>query len=386
LTHSLKVAQVARGLCTDLQVQRRKRKLGRAASRLVRSVDPYAAEAAALAHDLGHPPFGHIAEKVLQERSGPRVSFEGNPQSFRIVTRLALRSVDLPGLNLTKRTLNGLLKYPYPRAETPPEHAEKWGAYDSDSASFEWAREGLPAGLLTLEAALMDWADDVTYAVHDMDDFFRAGIVPLDRLTSDRDELAGFQRYLGEKFNRKDENDPERGDRLAGVAEALLAAGDLSSFRRPFAGRTDERIDLRSVASDLISRYIGAVELEDADEGDGVLFRIPKDDWDQVQVLKQLTWYYVINRPSLVVIQRGQTKIIETLYELYRDAIKEGSFHVFPPAFAERAREAAGDDSETERVAIDLIAGMTEASATEIYKQEIGVSTGSLLMRAVGPT
>lgn len=133
LTHSLKVAQVARGLAQRLITLRQRGELDNAASALVACLDENATEAAALAHDLGHPPFGHVAERVLQERTkAEATSFEGNPQSFRIVTRLARRSVDAPGLNLTRRTLNGLLKYPWLRADEPPERVEKWGAYDGD--------------------------------------------------------------------------------------------------------------------------------------------------------------------------------------------------------------------------------------------------------------
>ena len=180
----------------------------------------------------------------MQRCSKGRATFEGNPQSFRIVTRLALRSVDIFGLNLTRRTLNAILKYPHLRAETPPDRAKKWGAYDSDSTTFHWARQGLTDGAQTLEAALMDWADDVTYAVHDVDDFYRAGLVPLDRLTTDPLEMVEFKRFLLDKF-------PEDGDRLGGIAEALLQTGDLSSLRRPFVGRLEERIELQP--SDQIS-------------------------------------------------------------------------------------------------------------------------------------
>jgi dGTPase len=154
LTHSMKVAQVARGLAQRMKALAGQGKLDTGSTRLVECLDEDAAEAAALAHDLGHPPFGHLAEKVLQAKSS-HATFEGNPQSFRIVTRLALRSHQAGGLNLTRRTLNGILKYPWLRAEEPPERLEKWGAYaDSDSQVFHWTRRGLPDGTRTLEACV----------------------------------------------------------------------------------------------------------------------------------------------------------------------------------------------------------------------------------------
>jgi dGTPase len=154
LIHSLKVAQVARVLAQQFKLQRQRGELDPVSAILVDALDENATEAAALAHDLGHPPFGHLAEKVLQDRSNQgHATFEGNPQSFRIVTRLAVRSVDIPGLNLTRRTLNGILKYPWLHAEEPRKHAEKWGAYDGDKEYFFWAREGMQQETRTLEAS-----------------------------------------------------------------------------------------------------------------------------------------------------------------------------------------------------------------------------------------
>jgi dGTPase len=123
--------------------------------------------------------------------------------------------------------------------------------------------------------------------------------------------------------------------------------------------------------------------LRDAGDGKSVKFEIDEHLVDQVMVLKQLTWFYVIDRPSLSVIQRGQQEIIETLFEMYREAVEAEEFHLLPPLFAERIEAAKGEASK-ERVIIDLIAGMTEAGATEIYRQRFGVTTGSLLAQVAG--
>jgi dGTPase len=196
LTHSLKVAQVAR------RIAERVLKLQRQVADSV-GIDPDVTEAAALGHDLGHPPFGHLAEEILNDlatKSGLADGFEGNAQSFRIVTRLALRSRDSDGLNLTCATLNALLKYPWLRGEGPDTH--KWGAYESEREFFHWARSRDTSDCRkTAEAEIMDWADDVTYAVHDMSDFFRAGLIPLDRLASRLDE-SERRRFFDEVFKR----------------------------------------------------------------------------------------------------------------------------------------------------------------------------------------
>ncbi len=376
LTHSLKVAQVAKVLARRFKIQRSQNDLGPVAGQLVDALDEDATEAAALAHDLGHPPFGHLAEKVLQAKG--RALFEGNPQSFRIVTRLALRTADIPGLNLTRRTLNGMLKYPWKYSDEPPEHSEKWGAYDGDSEYFEWVREGMQGMTRTLEAHLMDWADDVTYAVHDMDDFYRAGLVPLDRLINDPEERKAFKIDLVER------HDGEDGKRLAEAADRFFLDGVFTPINTRFTGRTSERMNLRMLGSSLITRYVRAISLKDDSDGQAAVLEINQASKDEVDVLKSLMWFYIIERPSLAVIQRGHEHIIESLHKLYHDAAEEPRMGVFPPAAAEQVKKAK-KGAPRERAIIDLIASMTEMSATEIYRQRLGVSQGSILAHASGP-
>lgn len=197
LTHSLKVAQVTRRAAEKLLDQAKGGELGPRAARLALTLDPDAAEAAGLGHDLGHPPFGHVAEKALNEKAHLAGGFEGNAQSFRIVTRLAIRSPE-PGLSLTRRTLNGCLKYPWLQVPTDEQKNEKYGAYrNNDEEAFHWVRQGSEQDELSLTAHLMDWADDLTFAVHDLDDFYRAGLVPLDRLAAESGpELGRFAEAL----------------------------------------------------------------------------------------------------------------------------------------------------------------------------------------------
>jgi dGTPase len=374
MIHSLKVAQVARTLARRFRLQLENGELEPRSSELVEALDEDATEAAALGHDLGHPPFGHLAENVLQRRSREHdASFEGNPQSFRIVTRLALRSIDIPGLNLTRRTLNGMLKYPWPRDED--DHKEKWGAYSADIDYFDWVRQGIEKDTPTLEARLMDWADDVTYAVHDMDDFYRAGLVPLDRLITDPFERMAFKDDLAARY-------PQNAQRFADAADRLFD-GVISSIRTRFTGHAEDRINLRTLGSELITTYVRATELKDHPDGEIAVLHISDDILDEVTVLKRLTWFYIIDRPSLAVIQRGHEHIVDSLYEMYHRAMEDQRYDVFPPAIAERAREAKG--VARERTIIDLIASMTEISATEIYRQHLGVTPGSIVARASGP-
>src|SRR5215467_4051215 len=191
LTHSVKVAQVGRRIAEYLQ-QSEDQKLLEA----IGGIDPDVVETAGLSHDLGHPPFGHIAEEELDRlliREKITDGFEGNPQSFRLVTTVIKRDGRYSGLNLTRACLNAILKYPWERGHDGKEK-NKWGCYFSEKIDFKFARE-LNTGrddFQSAEAAIMDWADDVTYSVHDIEDFYRAGIVPLDQILLDGDERYRF--------------------------------------------------------------------------------------------------------------------------------------------------------------------------------------------------
>jgi dGTPase len=360
LTHSLKVAQVARRLAERLQ----SRPHDGAAKVVVDALDVDAVEACALAHDLGHPPFGHLAEEELNTLAAAFGGFEGNAQSFRVLTRLAVRTLEHPGLNLTRQTLNGVQKYPWLLHKDDRGKNEKWGAYDADRDDFAWVRKHTDGSdAASLEARIMDWADDVTYAVHDLDDFFRAGLIPLDDLCRGGEELHAFRSYLTAKK-------PDAAEAVDRVFSAL-------GVTRRYEGRVEERAQLRALGSLLITRFINAFTVVDVDGA--AMVEIDDEIDKQVTVLKRLIWFYIIERPSLAVVQAGQREIIRTLVGLYMRAVDDDDDRpLLGPVYSERL-EAAETESARRRVVIDLVAGMTEDSALEIYRRAIGTSPGSLL-------
>ena len=386
LTHTLEVAQIARRLAEHIVTEQKD------AAESLGGIDPDVVEAAALAHDLGHPPFGHIAEKKLDELvrvSGNSDGFEGNPQSFRIVTKLALRHQDFPGLNLTRATLNAILKYPWLRETGGGLSERKWGAYSSEREEFGWARELGPSGTKSPEAELMDWADDIAYSVHDLDDFYRAGLIPLDRLLTDPDERDRFLEKAfsqwasdAEDFGSSDQN--ELKNVFGGLVDSVHVSFEL--LTRPYSGIREQRASLRSLTAWLIRRYItDAVSLEQP-EGDGPYCVIVNPEFlMEVKILKQLTWEYVINAPALATQQYGQRRLIEDLFRILTDAISDAEFGVFPPRFAEYLEEPLSNmggrdsDRETMRVVADYISGMTERQAIELHQRLTGVSLGSVL-------
>ena len=385
LTHTLKVAQIARRLAeyTVADQPDLAESLG--------GIDPDVVESAALAHDLGHPPFGHIAERRLDELvrdAGNSDGFEGNPQSFHIVTKLALRHQGFPGLNLTLATLNAILKYPWLRETGGGLRERKWGAYSSERDEFNRVRELGVRTLKSPEAELMDWADDIAYSVHDVEDFYRGGLIPLDRLLTDGDEP---NRFLEKVFNRWDREgrDKDLHDK-SGLVDIFSEMIDIMKVYpplfEPYSGTRSQRAGLRSLSAELINMYVtGAVTLIAPDSIVDSYVKIVPEYRLAVKILKELTWEYVIDNPALATQQYGQRKLISDLFFIFQDAALKSDFNIFPPMFSEHMRAALptmGDDAkkrEIARTVSDYISGMTERQAIEIHQRLTGASLGSVL-------
>ena len=228
-------------------------------------IDPDVVEAAAMAHDLGHPPFGHNAEKQLNESMktvGVPDGFEGNAQSFRIVTKLAVRHSGFDGLNLSRATLNAILKYPWLWRDRPPEYSEKWGAYSTEATGFQWVRRhGSNEGVKSVEASVMDFTDDIAYAVHDVEDFYRAGLIPLERLAKGDDEADKFADYASRQLKKERQSGQhEPGECKRVLREALQRYG----INESYSETRRQRARLRSMTSDPIGRYVQSARLDES--------------------------------------------------------------------------------------------------------------------------
>jgi dGTPase len=338
-----------------------------------------------LAHDLGHPPFGHVAEQELDEiaiNHGLRDGFEGNAQSFRIVTRLAMGSTE-NGLNLSRASLNALLKYPWKRGINPKKK-DKWGAYDSDTELFDWARELGPAPMVkSIEAELMDWADDVTYSVHDVDDFFRAGVIPLDRLVVDREER---ERFYEEVFARRKGTLPADMDEvyLRGAFDQLVTKLPIT---RSYVATREERIRLRWFTSTVIRDFVNAVATKQISGRPSV--EIERKRKAEIFMLKQLTWHYVIKNPALATQQHGQRMIINQLFSAYYDAAhsKRPRLDVFPVSVKELLPKLPPKSKSAEeqfvRLILDFIASLTEEQAVSTHHRLLGIALGHSLVHTI---
>ena len=379
LTHTLKVATLAERLAQDLI---RSQQVGS------EQIDPNVAKAAGMAHDLGHPPFGHIAEEILQAKcTAARIDgFEGNAQSFRIITKLARRASSEPGLGLGVGTLNAVLKYPWMRLDEDPgdnasvsarHHWRKWGAYKTEQAEFATARQGDVSEMPDIHAQIMDWCDDVSYALHDIEDFYRAGLLPLERLDSDRNQL------LANSAVALKDNPDFNPDHLA---EAMQRHAGAYWPSVPYDGSDAARRSVHQRTNELIDGFFRAVRLS----RDGRRLLVDPVARHEVMLLKQLTWQYVINSPSLATLQHGQQKVVAELFDaLVHWLIEEKAPHRFPARlrrlreFVQRDSEATGELADERqraaRVAADYIAGLTEDQAIDLYERFSGLSSKSIL-------
>jgi dGTPase len=378
LTHTLEVAQIASSIARKLRQEDEE------ATVAVGGMDPGVVEAAALVHDLGHPPFGHAVEKVLDKLvkgAGVMDGFEGNPQSFRIATKLVARNIHFPGLNLTRATLDATLKYPW-RRETDGYKSRKWGAYGTERDEFHFARESHAPGdtSRSVEAEVMDWADDIAYAVHDVEDFYRVGLIPLDRLRGDFQEVQRFMRkavkHLPEEVPRY--RSMSSSDLKYIMMEAFGETVRTSPASEPYRATRRQRAGFRTYTSGLINNYVNALKIV-PDREPGQQVQKTTEAVDQVNLLKQLTRVYVIENPALETQQHGQRRIVEVLFGIYLKAVREeGESRVIPPSYREVVENAGGDE-ERVRIVADMISAMTEEQLLKTHHRLTGLSPGSVM-------
>jgi dGTPase len=246
----------------------------------------------------------------------------------------------------------------------------------------------------------MDWADDIAYSIHDVEDFYRANLIPLDRLVTslrkgrngEIDVIPGSEtdRFLSQVFRRwSDEKiqsefqDSASQDKLRRSFLNIMA--QLSTVQTPYDGSHALKAYLRNFTSLHVSRYINAVRLCDPDSNAGRLITIDEEALFEVKMLKELTWHYVMRSPALTAQKRGQVTIIRTLFETFHEAAmssKSGDWDIFPFGYRERL-ETTDSREERSRIVIDLIASMTEPQAMQMYQRLTGTSQSSMLLQIV---
>lgn len=378
LTHTYEVAQISLRLAQHLKRQTSPEILKQAGD-----LDPDVAEAAALAHDLGHPPFGHLAElelRALLKNHCNVDSFDGNAQSFRIVTKLEFRHDNCPGLNLTRATLAAILKYPIRDLGDPGQN--KWGAYTTETKDFDFARALLPAGdhERSIEAEIMDFSDDIAYSVHDVEDFYRARLIPMHSLILDGEERSRLVEGIVKRFQTKSEKLPYSQSEIDETIQRVFAVASLGKpLTRPYSGSGDQRSALKAWTSLLIGRFLGTgITVKVPSKSSPRRVELNPETTKEIFVLKQLNWYYVIETPSLLTQQIGQRTIIRTVFNAFMETGRVGGYPLtFPEVF--RSQLPARTDSELARIVADMISSMTEQQIIDMYDRITGHGMGSIV-------
>ncbi len=345
LTHSLEVAQIGRELGAQL------------------GCDPDVVDTAGLAHDLGHPPFGHNGEQVLDELSTATGGFEGNAQTLRILTRLEAKVVGPDGtsygLNLTRAALDATCKYPWPRRGGE----RKFGVYADDGPVFGWLRSDAPDLRRCLEAQVMDWADDVAYSVHDVEDAIHGGYVRT-RLLADPDERSALCQQVAEVYSGESAAD------LEPVLAGLLADPVLVPLAG-YDGTHGAQVTLKRVTSVLTGRFVTAAVTATRERyGAGPLRRyaaelvVPRRARAECALLKGIALRYVMRRPEAVARYERQQELLRELVHLLIVRAPD----VLDPVCRVRWRDAA-DDAGRLRVVIDQVASLSDLSAVNWHRR-----------------
>ena len=342
LSHSLECAQVGRELGAAL------------------GADPDLMEGACLAHDIGHPPFGHNGEEALNLIAQSCGGFEGNAQSLRLLIRLEAKTV-LPdgksiGLNLTRASLDAATKYPWTRAV----NAKKFGVYEDDLEIFNWYRQGVDSGKSSMEAQIMDWSDDIAYSVHDLEDSLVSGQIKLDQLSDDLPKLY----TVAQKMYLADITESE-------MQSALNSLQKLSCWPRYYDGTHRSLARLKDLASQLIGRFAQAAEVATQEKyGDVDLTRynanlvVPRAQRVEVALLKSMAGHYVINATDSQIRYAEQQKILTQLVE----AILASAPDTLESFFLQDWQRAQTDQARL-RVVIDQVASLTDPGALTLHNR-----------------
>ena len=348
LTHSLEVAQVGRDLATAL------------------GTNPDLVDTACLAHDIGHPPFGHNGESALNLWAADIGGFEGNAQTFRILSRLETKILDNSGisrgLNLTRASLDAATKYPWLLADAGKFGSQvKFGVYLDDLEVFEWMRTGAPAGRKCVEAQIMDFADDVAYSIHDFEDAIVEGLIDPQILN---DESAELQ--LLEEIGKWASGELSQDELRSGLVNLRANANWLTSFSQT----PQDLATLKNLTSDLIGSFVKRTIEAVFAGGHSSVTRyqaslvVPRDVRSEIAVLKGVVASQVMTNDERQPYYESQRQL---LMELADTLLSTNGKHLDPVTKA--AWLAAKDEQEQRRAVVDAVASLTDPAAIALHAE-----------------
>jgi dGTPase len=377
LTHSLEVSQIAR------EVARRMEKTYPFLSRKEHPglmLDPAVVECAALAHDLGHPPFGHKGEEVLNrllaEEHG--LAYEGNAQNYRILMFLEKRAGSGSGLDLTAAVLLGINKYPY----SLEEESRIKGVYAMEWEGIDYLRQAwaMPKNCATLEAQLMDLCDDIAYSTHDIEDGIRAGKILMNPTFFEDNRL--LEHLIQEIVN--DQGNGEVGwdqvDMHAMVKQVL--ADYLTQWEVIYAACNHEASRTRrEMKARWVSRFAHQVGIIDDPKKGWKRVTFVREGQEDIQllrtmeILKKLAWVTLIKDFRVQRLQKRSEIMIQRLWDSFK--LYETGRMIIPPDWIE-SYEQHKNKWSWPRLVADYISGMTDAYAEKVNAELFASKSGSI--------
>lgn len=331
LTHSMEVAQIARGIASDMELD-----------------DTFVVEACALAHDLGNPPIGHHGETILNDLVQDIGGFEGNAQTLRILRKLEKKHYAFRGLNLTFRTQLGVVKY-FRKYE---EGINRKFIYDEDyqeiSDVLEMYKIELPE-VATIDMQIMDLADEIAYAAHDLEDCLSQNLFTIDDL------LYEFQ--ISEKYR-------EAYDELNAIVNQCRGFAKRGGYFK--SSEEYSFLFRKELTSKIVNRLIRDVFYDK--EKNRLFYR---EHVKLAEGLKMLVFSLIMRRPSVQLYEKKGEKVLRGLYEVYKDANLNKDMKLLPPEY-----RIFADDSQRRRNIIDFISGMMDQFAMHEFEKYYG--TGEL--------
>ena len=351
LTHSLEVAQVGREMAVEF------------------GIDPDIVDTACLAHDLGHPPFGHNGEKGLNEWASDFGGFEGNAQTLRLLTRIEQKVYSKDGvafgLNLTRASLDASCKYPWTREfavqDSGADRSIKFGVYEDDFPVFEWLRLGAKDRVKCFEAQIMDFSDDVAYSVHDFEDAVVEGFIKLEELRGSSQEseiVKEIERWNGNRISSDDLGaalDRLQANQywLESYDKSPREAGQLknltSSVIGSFVSRTTQAT-FQANADSLYARYAADVV-------------VPLEVEAEIAIFKGLASYFLMSLDERVGYYEDQRALLKELADVLL-----ASNGKYLDGYSLEAWNKAKDNTQKHRVIVDQIAVLTDAAAIKMHE------------------
>jgi len=351
LTHSLEVAQVGREMAVEF------------------GIDPDIVDTACLAHDLGHPPFGHNGEKGLNEWAKDFGGFEGNAQTLRLLTRIEQKVYSKDGvafgLNLTRASLDASCKYPWTKEfaiqDSGADRSIKFGVYEDDVPVFEWLRQGAKDRVKCFEAQIMDFSDDVAYSVHDFEDAVVEGFIKLEQLKGSAQEqaiVAEIERWNGNRISSSN---------LAAALDRLQAN---QYWLTSYTGTPKDAGQLKNLTSSVIGSFVSRTTSETFKANADSLFAryaadviVPEEVEAEIAIFKGLASYFLMSLKDRVGYYDDQRALLS---ELANVLLASNGKQL--DGYSLEAWNKSKTDAQKHRVIVDQIAVLTDAAAEKMHE------------------